>query len=71
MIGVQKHPPPTVLNVENTVFIRERIRRIDEDIAAAESKIERIRNRIERDRHALLLWQERLAGIPYERPNRQ
>jgi hypothetical protein len=46
----------------STASVRDRMQRIIEDIEAAESKIERIRNRIERDRQALLHWQARLPG---------
>ena len=41
----------------------ERVRRIREDIAAAESKMERIRTRIERDRQALFHWEARLSAF--------
>ena len=47
----------------STASVRDRMQRILEDIEAAESKIERIRNRIERDRQALLRWQVRLPAI--------
>jgi predicted nucleic acid-binding Zn-ribbon protein len=61
-------PGRPVSPAENAAAIRSRMQRIKEDIRAAESKIERIRNRIERDRQALLLWQARMAGISHEHP---
>jgi hypothetical protein len=61
------HPDRLLSETDSTVFVRGRIRRIIEDITAAESKIVRIRNRVERDRLALLHWQARLTGISHER----
>ena len=59
-------PPSPSLKADSAAFVSARMQRIKEDIAAAESKIERIRLRIERDRQALLLWQARLSAIPDE-----
>lgn len=71
MTNVRTYPPSTVPNMESAAFIHERMRRIQEDVVAAESKIERIRMRIERDRRALLLWQARLSALQNESSHRR
>jgi hypothetical protein len=63
--------PPQGFRDEDRASIRGRMRRIQEDIAAAEEKVRRVLTRIERDRHALAVWQARLAGISYENRPRQ
>ena len=51
---------------DNEAFVRLRVRRIQEDIQAAEEKVRRIENRIQRDRSALAAWQARLAAFTVE-----
>ena len=51
----------------SAAFVCERIRRIREDITAAESKMERIRIRIERDRQALFRLEARFPDFRNER----
>ena len=51
---------------ESAALIHMRVGRIMEDIASAESKIDRIQNRIGRDRQALLHWQARLSALQNE-----
>lgn len=63
--------PAPISGAWNSASVRTRIQRIREDIVAAESKIERIRLRIERDRQALLLWQARLTGNSDEQQSKR
>lgn len=56
----------SVLPCQDSAFIRLRVQRIEEDIQAAEEKSRRIQNRLERDRHALALWQARMTAIQNE-----
>lgn len=50
----------------SAALVCERIRRIREDITAAESKMDRIRTRIERDRQALFRMEARLPATENE-----
>jgi hypothetical protein len=61
----------TVPAAADVATIHARLRHIQEDIDAAEEKIVRIQSKIERDRHALAVWQMRLAGSQNENRPRQ